>query len=792
MNIVIRDIIIIWTLQLTSLTTVTFSKIIGCEQIDGSRDGNHYYQYTIILRCDNSEVSENFDECYYNTFQNGQGSEIRILRNGNCIGTHLDVSLSKINFPYLSTLDISFHGLEELSSENMNFEYLNTFIAEFNGLTNIDRSLFSQCTNLINIDLSFNKINSVEEGAFTSLVRLQTLDLSNNLIETIASDLFNGNTHLQTLDLQNNRIQFNCDIFEPLMRSTTVFISFDDNTEFDINCMQVVLFTESNYFVGIKFADDDDHRGLQCNKISFKNLRTFNISGSPLSNTLETIISLLGPNIETLDMSSNYIGKLSAHTFKKFVNLKYLNLRNTMLTSIDADVLDFLEFPKLESLLLEDNPHLESFNCEFFSLLMHSAAVQVGWDNVKELDLGCLKDSLQIDLSTADEISFSTESGRFGWRCSRKLFQNLRLFNISSSHFQDVSKIIDLLGSSLETLDLSSNFLGKLNANSFTKFDNLRYLNLSRTHLSNFEFNTFYHQRKLKVLDLSYNQLGKVNFTLFFRNFKELATLNLEGNELVEIDTVTRRNFPNLTLLGISKNWFSCDYLTTILDHEIKLMYNPTPNLTHIDGIDCYNKGEDFKINDEFEAKLSEVPKKVISIAPEMTVTPKKVTTQAATAAPTTMKMANRIQFNKTTALNGLSDEPNQKHNRENESIQKQDAVKGVQVVIAKKFDNFNVSKGITTSESKANVYDSNGRQKIANDEENPLLTELRVSKYIFFIMIVACCGYVALKSKVVQKIRRKFESRPEINSIAYQNSEGDSHTASVIELIDNENDQKL
>lgn len=151
--------------------------------------------------------------------------------------------------------------------------------------------------------------------------------------------------------------------------------------------------------------------------------------------------------------------------------------------------------------------------------------------------------------------------------------------------------MIALLGSSIETLDLSSNFIGTPNAQTFKRFTNLKYLNLSQTNLPSFLYATFFNQQKLQVLDLSYNHLKKIDFRKSLRNFKDLNTLNLEGNDLTDVNSVTNTIFPKLSSLAISKNRFSCDYLSTFLLqwNDLQLRKNPS-NETHIDGVDCHEE----------------------------------------------------------------------------------------------------------------------------------------------------------------------------------------------------------
>lgn len=149
-------------------------------------------------------------------------------------------------------------------------------------------------------------------------------------------------------------------------------------------------------------------------------------------------------------------------------------------------------------------------------------------------------------------------------------------------------------------MDLSANFIGKMSKKMFETFNNLQYLNLSHTNLSNFGFHTFYHLKNLRVLDLSYNRLGTVDFHLLFRNFKNLNTLNLEGNDLVQIDCVNRSNFPKLSFIGLSKNQFSCEYLARFLRQwdDLQVFHNPSDQ-THIDGVDCMLGGQDSDLNEE-------------------------------------------------------------------------------------------------------------------------------------------------------------------------------------------------
>lgn len=167
------------------------------------------------------------------------------------------------------------------------------------------------------------------------------------------------------------------------------------------------------------------------------------------------------------------------------------------------------------------------------------APVQLSCENILEIYTNCFKSQVKIRIEVENnEIIFSFSQDSSDLQCTRVDFQKLKYLNISSNQLRNTHQIIEMLGSSIEILDISSNFLGKLNAKTFENLMNLQLLNLSNTNLTSFGFSTFYHLNKLKMLDISFNRIKNIDFLLLLLNFKDLETLNLEGNELTAIDSV--------------------------------------------------------------------------------------------------------------------------------------------------------------------------------------------------------------------------------------------------------------
>lgn len=99
------------------------------------------------------------------------------------------------------------------------------------------------------------------------------------------------------------------------------------------------------------FVNTEETRRFRCD-LFIKNVRHFNIAGSQLHDTPETI-QLLGDQLEYLDVSSNYMGAINDSTLSTFTNLYYLNMSNTKITRIECNA--FYHQEKLHTLDLSNN-----------------------------------------------------------------------------------------------------------------------------------------------------------------------------------------------------------------------------------------------------------------------------------------------------------------------------------------------------------------------------------------------------------------------------------------------------
>lgn len=567
-------------------------------------NGVEWQSYTSVkLICGNSSgMSDN--SCYSDIFGMevgmgmGMGGNVHQLDIGNCQSASLDDRIPEL-FPVLQIYVISNSQTEYLSSEDLKFYNLVTFDASHNKLTNISEALFIHIPMIAEIDLSFNEISMVEKGAFSELSALRLVQLENNPIRR-----FDGNALLPVLT--RAKLSINWDNIEEFDFSNLkhsyhldVLVSFPDYgfiSDTRKNSLHVTIDESINLmFDQEKPPMFDQRKQAIFTNDTLKSVKYFNISNNQLDKITEAI-KLLGPSTEVLDVSQNRINFLDVRMFAKFPNLTFVDLRFCEIISIEAKPSHHLSLlkhnNKLKNLNLENNP-IGKIDCGLLLLLMRTPAAKISLGNIVSLETSCMKESLEIDLDGKDVVIFRSNGSEFQY--PKRQFQMILNLDVAGNRLKNGPQLIESLGSSIVDLNMSENEIGELSARTFERFQNLQYLCLSHCNLSNFGFTTFYHQKSLRQLDISYNHLKKFNFTLFWRNFKELNRLNLEGNDLIEIDTVTRTTFPDLHFLAISKNNFSCDYLFTFLQQwrNITIIANPTNHQTHIDGIDCYLENHD-------------------------------------------------------------------------------------------------------------------------------------------------------------------------------------------------------
>lgn len=546
--------------------------ITNCDFIDFNL--NHMI---VRLSCDEFNGPYQLYRCFdVNFLRRFYGGKVHELRTGDCKGAQLNSSLPAI-FANIKSYDISWFGVEQLSAMDLNYKNLQIFNASHNELKKLTKSVFTNSVHLTKMDLSFNKITILESQTFSALDELTHLNLANNLIEMIDEHMFKYN-RLKVLRLENNPIKrFDGNIFWPMLNATAVSFTFNHLIEFDSSCLAnhltIAALKVTPTEREIEFRVTGTDAQFRCNKNSFKGLTRFSIAGNGLNDTLE-VIELLGPTIELLDLSSNFVGNISPLIFNKFTNLKHLNLRNTHLTSNSHNTIQYLSFANnLESLNVEENA-INRIDSNMFALMkMASIKIGISCTQIETIDSSAMKNALKITLTPANEIIFRDLNTNSEIKCNKDELNSLNSLNISGNHLENTRQILDSLVSSIQTLDVSLNSASGLSSffvasknGQFNKFVRLQHLNLSRMNLSRISFDPTPYMWMLANLNLSFNHLTTLSFD---GNLLQLVQLDASHNELISISAAYFDRLIHLKQLDLSFN-----RIATIKSHSLSKLMN--------------------------------------------------------------------------------------------------------------------------------------------------------------------------------------------------------------------------
>lgn len=223
-----------------------------------------------------------------------------------------------------------------------------------------------------------------------------------------------------------------------------------------------------------------------------------------------------GVKLRRIDLSTNRIAIIADDAFANLTQLQYVNLNGNQCHWIDM----FRNNKHMRTLRIDNNP-VYNVDCNHF-LKMSSITVEISWNDVRYFHTNCQGSQFNVFLRSNQSESMLPAQREI--YCNEQSFKRIQQFSAGRNKFENIGKMLQCFaGSTLKEVDLSGNFVGRINRTVFSRFTNLEWISLSDTILLDFNFDMLTAQTgKLERLDISFNNLMHLNRPEFVQNFRQL------------------------------------------------------------------------------------------------------------------------------------------------------------------------------------------------------------------------------------------------------------------------------
>ncbi|XP_054504933.2 leucine-rich repeats and immunoglobulin-like domains protein 2 isoform X2 [Agelaius phoeniceus] len=276
-------------------------------------------------------------------------------------------------------------------------------------------------------------------------------------------------------------------------------------------------------------------------------------------------------SLENLDLSSNLISEIKASSFPR-MQLKYLNLSNNRITTLEAGCLDNLS-SSLMVIKLNRNrismippkifrlPHVQFLELKRNRIKIVESLTFQGLESLKSLKMqrngiSRLMDGAFFGLGNIEELELEhnnlTEVNK-GWLYGLRTLQQLY---VSQNAITRISPDAWEFCQRLAELDLSYNQLTRLKESAFVGLGLLEKLNLSDNHINHIADGVFRGLTNLQTLDLRNNEISWAieDANEAFVGLSRLDKLILQGNQIKSITKKAFSGLEGLEHLDLSNN----------------------------------------------------------------------------------------------------------------------------------------------------------------------------------------------------------------------------------------------
>ena len=443
-------------------------------------------------------------------------------------------------FAGLDTLDLHGNRLKLLPLGLRRLQHLTTLNISKNRLGNESLNIITQIKSLRELRLADNSLNGMLTPQLSNLKGLEILDVSNNDIITLSPNS-DEISKLRVLNVAGNKLSslpFELLVSLPLIEINAarnrlggaLFPACElrllDLKTLDVanNALTSILETGAIELPSLQFLNVAENRVKQMPEmLGWTELLTLTISGNRLSSLPESLTSL--KKLMSIDISRNDIRKLDERLglmdSLTMLRVAHNPLRERKFLTLDSDTLK----RELRSRLLpEESPETTEGNVVSYQGPSLAAGTDTAIPKAWHIKSGGIIDSSSANLGAIERSDLESLNQE----------TDVKTFNLHHNLFTQLPQAIELLGSSLRTLDLSRN---KLTGSSCYILTNLSLPNLRSLNLSN-------------------NAIMSLSPLMDFLSAPQLSEINVSRNRLTSLPTL-RNSFPALASVFASQNSLS-------------------------------------------------------------------------------------------------------------------------------------------------------------------------------------------------------------------------------------------
>lgn len=499
-------------------------------------------QITSILYiiCTEKDTLSHVKDGMFNNLESFMGLSVENCRVSYMPGNFLSglQSLEQIEIKSAGTLEMEdsvFHQVPKLTHVTIasshvvkmpdlcklsNLKFLNVSDNDFQSMesTGVLCKNDTVLPHLTTLILDKNSIFNISSGSLKSLPNLNDFRIADGNLVNIEEDALSDIQKITFLDLTNNAI------------SNVSVSQFSWNRELEVlglgrNPLKQI---HPKTFSSVKnlIVLTLDYSGLD-NAVweslyPFRQLKDLQLQGNSVTMLNRTVLRSLS-SLRNLDLGDNRISDLSTEMFQAMAELQFLHVNQNNLTEIRNNT--FLGLQKLVAFDLRGN-RIKTIEKGAFSHFVSLA----------ELDL------------------------------SNNCLSEIPSFNNATT---------------LQSLDLSSNYIQLLSSNALKGLQNLQNLVLFNNSIKQIETGVFRFVPALRTADFSFNEIHRI-LKETFEGLQQLSTLFLQNN-LIENISIEGHDMPGLRTLNLSSNMLSSKIASGMFPDNVEnldLSYNNISDIT--------------------------------------------------------------------------------------------------------------------------------------------------------------------------------------------------------------------